>query len=178
MILYIDKSQTIDCTLVVSGGDSVNNSQLRLILSKDGENRYYIGEAKTNSHEWSIRIPSLKDMQECECDMSVEVILDQYYFLVHNEKVTIKRSKPVVDFKMSAKEEPVQKPTVNKNETETPKIKFSIKYDEDVAEKFTPPIKEGVETINEKSEEIKKETPKEKQKDSVILTFDEFMENV
>lgn len=178
MILYIDKSQTIDCSLVISGGDAVATSQLRLNLSRDGENCYYMGEAKQNSHEWSIRIPALKNMEEGTCDMSVEVILDQYYFLVHTEQVTIKRSKPLVNFSMGSKTNTTpEETTVPKVDTETPKVKFSIKYDDDIVEKVETKEQEP---INEsKVEEPKpKKIKKEKNPNDVILDFDEFMENL
>ena len=179
MILYIDKSQTIDCTLVISGGDAVATSQLRLNLSRNGENCYYTGEAKTNSHEWSIRIPALKNMEEGDCEMSVEVILDQYYFLVHTETVTIKRSKPLVNFSMASKgDTKPQESATPKIDTETPKVKFSIKYDEEVAEKMNPVPEKEVEIISEKVETPKKEKTTKPKSDDVIMTFDEFMEGL
>lgn len=152
MVFYIDKSQTLECTLNVSGGSNIKNTNLRLNIISEYGNFYYLAENKEGSNvDWVFKIPALSKMEICEATITVECMLDSYYFLVHEGKVEVKRVKPLVNFNINSTNTPTEEKIKEEIQQEQPKIKFSIKYEDD-------PIEDIVDNIKEESNQVLEET--------------------
>lgn len=92
---FTDKPKLFECNIAVDGAN-INETKARLVLEfPNKRNLLFYGNIKSNG-KCEVMIPALKEMNECEGTVLLEVIADSTYFESWKDKFKLEQNKKVV----------------------------------------------------------------------------------
>lgn len=133
---YTDKTKLFECNIEVDGAD-LSETKARLILEFPN-NRNLLFHGKVDKYgKCEVKIPALKEINEAEGKVILEVIADSTYFESWNDKFKLTASKKVMVEVFSNDDKDV----INE-EIEKPKVRIITENDESLEEKINEIIGE------------------------------------
>lgn len=92
---FTDKTKLFECNIAIDGAN-LNETKARLVLEFPNK-RSLLFHGKINSNgKCEVRIPALKEMEECEGNVLLEVIADSTYFESWSDKFILEQNKKVM----------------------------------------------------------------------------------
>ena len=93
---FTDKTKLFECNIAIDGAN-LNETKARLILEfPNKRNLLFYGDINRNTGKCEVLIPALKEMDECEGNVLLEVIADSTYFESWSDKFKLQQNKKVV----------------------------------------------------------------------------------
>lgn len=158
ILIHKDKPNEFKCNLLIEGAN-IHNTKVRLCLEFKDRTVFFNGDLHSNG-DCDITIPKLKDLNESDGTLYVEVIADGTYFRVYEDKFYFKNS---IEVKLN---ESTSSGFLQRKESSVaPSVKFTLNTDKDESE-----------PILEKSKSDKTIKPKhDKTNKSSVLSYDEYI---
>lgn len=92
---YTDKAKLFECNIAIDGAN-LNETKARLVLEFPNKRSLLFHGNINKNGKCEVMIPALKEMDECEGNVLLEVIADSTYFESWSDKFKLQQNKKVV----------------------------------------------------------------------------------